>query len=370
VRPVLFAIVAMLASTSACGGDDAAAPEQVVIPPTPAPTPAPTPVDPLAFTPGPAARATAGISLPLGKCVNMGNMLEAPREGEWGRKIVDEDFTIIRNGGFASVRIPVRFYAFAAATPPYTIDPVFMARVRHVVDTAVAAGLNVIIDNHHHYPMFIDEVAEGPRFVSIWNQIGIAFADEPSSVWFELVNEPHGAMDNADLVAVFTPALQAIRTHNPTRPVIIGGKTSSIVTTLKDLEMPDDPYVVPTFHYYEPQAFTMQRVGSTTFPPGQTFGSNADAAELNANLQMVRDYMQRTGRVPFVGEFGAHDLGDIPVSDRARYYGVISSAMASIGVQSCAWAYTNTFKLRDGDQWLPGMLEALQTTTTLPAAPR
>jgi endoglucanase len=165
---------------------------------------------------------------------------------------------------------------------------------------------------------------------------------------------------------VLKPALTEVRATNPTRPVIVGGQNWSGIPSLATLQLPDDPYVVPTFHNYDPHAFTHQGASwSNPVPPlGRTFGSAQDYAELDANLQKVRDYIQRTGRVPFLGEYGVIDHAQVPLGDRVNYYRTITSAYASIGVQSCAWAYTNTFKLRDGDAWLPGMVEAIQTTTT------
>jgi endoglucanase len=47
-----------------------------------------------------------------------------------------------------------------------------------------------------------------------------------------------------------------------------------------------------------------------------------------------------------------------------RYYKTISAAFASVGVQSCAWGYRNSFPLRGHDDWLPGMIEAISTTTS------
>jgi endoglucanase len=242
-----------------------------------------------------------------------------------------------------------------------------MARVHHVVDAASAAGLNVILDMHNFDELFTDPSANTTRFAEMWRQIGVEFAGAPASVWFELTNEPHGALTNANLVATMTPALAAVRTTNPTRPVIVGGQDWSGVGSLATLALPSDPYVVPTIHTYDPFNFTHQ--GATwvtpTPPLGRVFGGTADYAELDANLQKVRDYIARTGRVPFVGEYGANDDPGVPLAQRVLYYGTITSAYASIGVQTCAWAYTNTFKLRDGSTWLPGMLDAIHTTTTL-----
>ncbi|MEP7006306.1 MAG: glycoside hydrolase family 5 protein [Sphingomonas bacterium] len=359
-----FNLVGVLAlCAAACGGSAMASNA-----PPPAPDPLPTPTSAMpVYVPVAAARPTAGIALPLGKCVNMGNHLEPPKEGEWGRAIADDDFTIIKAAGFATVRLPVRFSAHALAAVPYTIDAAFMARVHHVVDLATTAGLNIIIDLHNYDELFTDPDGNTARFAGLWKLVAADFAKAPTSVWFELSNEPHDKLTNKNLLAVFNPALVAIRLTNPTRPVIVGGEGYSGIGSLATLPMPADPNVVPTFHSYDPFMFTHQ--GATfikpTPPLGRTLGSPADIAELNGNLQAVRNFMTRTGRVPFMGEYGATDDPAVPVSARIKYYRMMTSAYASIGVQSCAWAYTNTFKLRDGRHWVPGLVEAIQTTTTL-----
>lgn len=335
--------------------------------PTPLPAPMPTPGSIASlYTPAAAARPTTGIALPLGKCVNMGNHLEPPNEGNWGRAIADDDFTIIKAAGFASVRLPVNFSGHAAMAAPYTIDATFMARVHHVVDLATAAGLNVIIEMHSYDGLYSDPNGNAARFTGLWKLVATDFASAPGGVWFELANEPHDHLTNANLLTIFNPALAAIRLTNPTRPVIVGGEGYSGIGSLASLQMPTDPNVVPTIHSYDPFMFTHQ--GATfikpTPPLGRSLGGAADIAELNGNLQAVKNYMTRTGRVPFLGEYGANDDPAIPVSERISYYGMMTAAYASIGVQSCAWAYTNTFKLRDGKHWIPGLVEAIRTTTT------
>ena len=349
------------------GGGGAAAP--ILSPtPTPAPTPTPSPT-PTATTyvPAAAARPTVGPQLPIGKCVNMGNMLEAPNEGEWGRAIADNDFTIIKTAGFNTVRIPVRWSAHAGAAAPYTIDAAFMARVKHVVGLAETADLGIILNVHHYQELFDTPDAHAVRFAELWKQIAIAFKDSSPKLWFELINEPNNRLNDGNLLAVLNPALANVRASNPTRPVIIGGQNWSGVGSLATLPLPNDPYLVPTFHTYDPFNFTHQ--GATWVSPtpalGRTFGSTADFAELDRNLQAVQTYMARTGRVPFIGEYGAIDVAGVPLSERIKYYETMTSAYASIGVQSCAWGYSNTFRLRDGANWLPGMLEAIKTTTTL-----
>ncbi len=368
-RGLMFASIVALC-TAGCGGGATATAAVTPAPapsPTSSPAPTPTPAPVATYTPAAAAVPATGIALPLGKCVNMTNHLEAPNEGEWGRTIAEDDFTIIKAAGFTSIRLPVRFSSHAATTAPFTIDAAFMARVRHVVDLATAAGLNVIIDLHNYDELMAAPDAHAVRFAALWKQIAATFAAAPATVWFELINEPNTNLTNAKLPAIITPALAEIRATNPTRPVIIGGEGWSGIASLATLPMPVDPYVVPTFHYYDPFAFTHQ--GATWVSPippiGRAFGGAADIAEIDRNLQTVRDYIARTGRVPFVGEYGANDIPEVPVSERINYYDTVTAAYASVGVQTCAWGYTNGFRLRDGDHWIPGMLAAIHTTTTL-----
>ncbi|WP_260043562.1 glycoside hydrolase family 5 protein [Novosphingobium mangrovi (ex Huang et al. 2023)] len=331
---------------------------------TPTPTPTPTPTQSFPYTPIAALTASVGPRLPLGKCVNMGNQLEAPNEGDLGRKIADSDFPFIKAGGFDTVRIPIRFSGHAATTAPYTIDSAFMSRVQHVVTTATNAGLNVIIDMHHYDEMNDDPTGQLDRFVSMWRQIATTFRNAPDTVWFELLNEPKNVLTNSNLLNFYNPALSAIRETNVTRSVIIGGGLTSNIQSLATLKMPNDPYVVPTFHYYDPFEFTHQ--GATfitpTPPVGVTFGSDTDYANLSADLNLVTDYYTRTGRVPFIGEYGAYE--DIPLDQRATYYGAVSHAFASIGIQSCAWSYVNTFQLRDSSGWITEITDLIATTTT------
>jgi endoglucanase len=317
------------------------------------------------FAPTPAARATTGIALPVGKCVNLGNMLEPPTEaGFGGRPFEDADAQRIRDRGFATVRLPVRFSGHAIGEAPYTIDPAFMARVHHVVRTNLDAGLNVILDLHHYEELFADPAAHRDRLAGLWRQVAAEFRDAPDRLWFELINEPHERLDRSNLIDTLAPALAAVRETNPTRPVIVGGENWSGVDSLATLELPDDPYVVPTFHYYEPFDFTHQGATWTTpVPPvtGRDFGSAADRAQLDAALGKVRTYQARTGRAPFVGEYGAYDR--IRTDQRADYYRTVSAAFASIGVQSCAWAYTNTFHLwRDQGGWIEEIVDGIATT--------
>lgn len=303
-------------------------------------------------------------SLPVGRCVNMGNSLETPWEGAWGGKKVDAaDFNRIAKAGFNTIRLPVRWAARAGDTPPYAIDPVFMARVKQAVGEARAAGLNIILDSHH-----FDELHKDPsdaniaKLAAMWTQIAAEFAGEPdASLWFEIENEPHDKFNDTNLLKVLSPALTEIRKTNPTRAVIIGGENWSGINSLKTLKLPDDPNIIPTFHYYDPFLFTHQ--GATWVDPsppmGREYGSEEDQKNLAADVQKTRDYIAQTGKTPFMGEFGANST--IPTAERVKYQKTVRVAFDAVGIGMCAWAYTNTFPLWDHDKkaWVPGMRDAM-----------
>ena len=297
----------------------------------------------------------------IGQCINLSNTLEAPKEGEWGPTLTDADFAIVKAAGFTTVRLPVRWSAHAGAQPPYTIDAALLARVHHLVDTASANGLRVILNLHNYYELDADPAANRARFAGLWRQIAASFADAPPTLWFELANEPHDKFDDWHLTTTLLPALRAVRETNPVRPVVIGGSGWSSVDSLATLSLPEDAHLVPTFHYYEPFTFTHQGAGWVTPTPpwGRAYGGAADAVRLEADVAKVRAYVARTGRVPLMGEYGAQDDARVPVAQRAAYYGAVHRAFAAIGVPGCAWGYRSGFRLRDGDRWVPGTIEAI-----------
>ena len=357
LRTLAIALAGLTAVS--CEGGSAGAPATGGAP-TPTPTAAPAP------TPTPSATPVlTQANTRIGACVNMGNHLEAPTEGDWGRPIAAGDFAEIAAQGFETVRLPVRFSNHAGTAPPYAIDAAFMARVEQVVDSARAAGLRVILDLHHYDDpqgsIFADPAGQTARFAALWRQIGERFRNKDAMVWFELLNEPHDRITHANLRAVLDPALREVRASNPTRPVVIGGESWSGINSLATIPLPDDPYLVVTFHYYDPFNFTHQGAPwvSPALPTGVPFPRGSDAAELAANVQKARDFIGRTGRPLFLGEYGAYE--GIPLGQRVTYYGTVHDAFAAAGVDGCAWAYTNTMPLRDPatGAWIAPLLDAI-----------
>lgn len=322
---------------------------------------APRPILAAPYTPAPARVPTTGATLKLGKCINLSNMLEAPTEGGWGRAFQDADMDRIRAKGFTGLRLPVRFSAHAGSAPPYTIDPAFLARVHHIVDLATARDIAVIVDMHHYEELFADPAAHAARFVALWRQVATSFKDAPASVYFEAINEPHDKLTAPVLKAMLPYVLAAIRETNPTRPVVIDGPMWASLDEMRPDYLPADANLVPTFHWYKPDNFGLDKATYMTPQVKKSWGDGADIAELNGGVAKAKAYMDATGRVPFMGEYGAFDAR--PADQRTRYYATVSAAFASAGVQSCAWGYDNTYNLfRDG-RWFDAAVDNIVTTT-------
>lgn len=319
--------------------------------------------------------AAANEPLPVGACINMGNSLEPPKELGWsGKKIEAADFARIKEAGFETIRLPVRWYNKSASTPPHAIDPEWMDRVATIVDQALAADLNVMLNDHHFEPLYADPKGHTQWLAALWTQISARFADYPEDrLWFEIENEPHNKITNANLMEVLDPALREIRKSNPTRPVIIGGEDWSSIDSLATLELPDDPNIHPTFHYYAPFKFTHQGaswIEEGLAPVGQRYGSRADAQTLQQDVAKLRAYMERTGLTPIMGEVGAYDK-HISLDQRVLYHTSVRKAFEPTGIGMCTWAYANTFPFFDieKEEWIPGMLGALGLAPEAPTPP-
>src|SRR3954452_16337228 len=76
---------------------------------------------------------TCNIAKSLGRGINLGNMLDAPREGDWGVKF-DPAYVDKVAGTFATVRLPVRWSNHAAPTVDAKIDEAFARHVDGIVD--------------------------------------------------------------------------------------------------------------------------------------------------------------------------------------------------------------------------------------------
>lgn len=307
-----------------------------------------------------AASARFANPFSVRRCMNLGNALEAPNEGEWGYSIREHDFQTLARAGFDTVRIPIRWSKHANHRPPYKIDPAFMTRVQTLVMQAQRAGLGVIIDIHHYEALTYHPAREQARFLGLWAQISTAFANAPANVYFEVLNEPKDKLHSAKLNTLYAKVLPIIRRTNPTRKVILGGYPWNSLESMEEVKWPKDKNLVATFHYYGPHKFTHQGAewSDPVMPTGVHWGSKADMVELDASFTRAKRFATASGMPVFIGEFGVIDK--VPVAERNHWVKIQRQAMEYYGFSWCAWDFSGAFKSYDTskERWLPGMLDA------------
>lgn len=304
-------------------------------------------------TPATAAYAAACA---LGRGVNLGNALDGPNEGEWGVSLNDDVFDRIKEAGFATMRLTVRWSNHAAATTPYTIDPAFMARVDYAVKSALDRGLYVVLDMHHYRQLdgdtrdagefaVADAVLED-RMVAMWQQIAEHFKDSSSKLLFEPYNEPHGRQTAAKWNALLARVLETVRVTNPTRLVVVGPVQWNNASALKDLVLPKDPNLIATIHNYEPFQFTHQGAdwvsGSSSWL-GTGCCDATQRAQIVAPLDIAARWSQATQIPVWVGEFGAYEKA--PAAARVAYTRFIRDEMEKRGMKWAYWEFASGFGL-------------------------
>ncbi len=295
------------------------------------------------------------------RCVNMGNALEAPNGAPWGRNYAKEDYQRIKQAGFDTVRIPVRWSDYTGPAPEYRIHPDFAELVDNNLKWALSSGLNVVL-NIHHYEEIMDEPAsQGARFRAIWDQISLRYSKLPANLWFEVLNEPHKNLKGSQMRAYQREAIEIIRQDNPTRIIMLGGEDWSGINSLGTNLSSDDPNVMYTFHYYDPFNFTHQQATwlGDDMPKGKRgWGSSEDRAELARAVEIATSFREATGKPVFLGEFGVNSPVDN--DERVKWAGAIKTAMEAEGIPWCLWAYGNTFALYSEENgWDQDMLSAL-----------
>ena len=300
----------------------------------------------------------------LGRGINLGNALEAPTEGEWGVTLKAEYFKAIKEAGFDTVRLPVRWSAHAAADAPYTIEPKFAARVDWAVDQALANRLNVILDFHNYDEMNSDPDDHLARLAGLWEQVAARYKDRPRTVYFELLNEPHARLTGARWNAAAVRVLAAVRKSNPTRPVIVGPGRWNGVGALDELELPENDHnLIVTVHYYDPFEFTHQGApwekGSEKWKGREWSGGDDERAAVRKALGRAATWGKAHGRPVFLGEFGAYQAADM--ASRARWTRCVAREAEKLGMSWAYWEFCSGFGAYDpkAEAWREALKSAL-----------
>nr|AEP40513.1 chimeric cellulase FnCel5A-TrCBM1-2 [synthetic construct] len=301
----------------------------------------------------------------IGHGINMGNALEAPVEGSWGVYIEDEYFKIIKERGFDSVRIPIRWSAHISEKYPYEIDKFFLDRVKHVVDVALKNDLVVIINCHHFEELYQAPDKYGPVLVEIWKQVAQAFKDYPDKLFFEIFNEPAQNLTPTKWNELYPKVLGEIRKTNPSRIVIIDVPNWSNYSYVRELKLVDDKNIIVSFHYYEPFNFTHQGAEwvSPTLPIGVKWeGKDWEVEQIRNHFKYVSEWAKKNNVPIFLGEFGAYSKADM--ESRVKWTKTVRRIAEEFGFSLAYWEFCAGFGLYD--RWTKTWIEPLTTSALGP----
>lgn len=313
----------------------------------------------------------------LGRGINLGNAWEsaggsgATADCGWNNCIEDGYFKIVKDAGFNSIRLPVRWPADAGRSEPYTLDAGRLSGVKADIDLAIAQGLAVIV-NIHHYMEMNNAAAnykkskdnydkEKARMLGIWAQVAKELDSYPDSLLvLEIFNEPHD-MDMEQLNDIMTSAYKVIRENAPGKTIMFESNGYSKFAQIKNLTMPDDGNVIVSGHYYEPYTITHQGHGYDCNNSLSGWTSSVVTSHFSDYVQSVMEAFPDVngGYIPMnVGEFGVSgqngsSCGGNGVSDelRAKWTDAVIVEAEKYGMSWHYWGFVGVGGFEAYDKW-------------------
>ena len=262
---------------------------------------------------------------------NLGNSLEAV----WGFTYpTAAPLYTAANAGFNAVRIPVA-WNFNATTnisggvTNYPINPAFMAKVKQTVDSAIAAGMYVVMNDHwdggwleNNIGTNVDPIINA-KMNSYWTQIATAFAGYDNHLLFAGANEPNvnSPAEMTTLMFHYQTFVNAVRS--------VGGNNTNRWLVLQSVSDPTWLNALPTdtvsnrimveYHNYTPSLFTIihddPSWGNSIYFWGAAYhysgnpSRNAtwgEEGDIDSFYQQLTDLYVNKGIPVMIGEFGAY----------------------------------------------------------------
>lgn len=308
---------------------------------------------------------------------NMGNALECPiGETGWGSAYTTQALIdSVKAAGFSTVRLPVAWFSHSD-TLTSVIDPIWMARVKTIVDYCIKDSLYVILNCHWDKGWLENRITKAhqatvnKRQRVYWTQIATAFKGYDEHLLFAGANEPN-ASDSVEMdilmsyYQTFVDAVRATGGNNTTRTLVVQGPSTDIEKTDRLMNtLPKDPAknrLMVEVHYYTPYQFCLMEKdtdwGRRFYYWGQENHSKTDSLR-NADWGEEADVEKFFNRmkVKFVhrnipvilGEFAAFQRHLSEPSDQnlhnasieAYYTQVVKSALEN-GITPICWDINN-----------------------------
>ncbi|MGA2172807.1 MAG: glycoside hydrolase family 5 protein [Sedimentisphaerales bacterium] len=306
------------------------------------------------------------INKMLGRGVNIGGALDGPTatEGEWGVTLREEYFQIIKDAGFNSVRLAIRWNARAAKEPPYTIDPNFFKRIDWAINNCLSRNIPVVLTTHHYDELYSDPNGQKDRFVAIWKQIAERYKDYPNILIFDPLMEALGKLDADKWNSLLKETIVTVRRSNPNRTIVICPAGLLCIDNLHLLELPkDDRNIIVSIFYYLPNEFTVQGAnwveGSEKWLGTKWTGSEDEKQRIAKAFDIAADWAKKNKRPIYLNEFGTYEKADM--ESRVRWTKCVAETAAARGFSLSYWEFCSGFGLYDSQtkSWRKGLLDAI-----------
>ena len=321
----------------------------------------------------------------LGQGTNLAHWLSQTRlEGEARRNFITEkDIAYIAELGFDHVRMPIDEKQMWDEQGKRDADA--FETLHDSIRWSLKHNMKVVVDLHilrsHHFnaeekPLWTDP-AEQEKFIDLWRDLSDALHGYPTdSVVYELMNEPV-ADDPDDWNRLVAKAFWAVRELEPKRTVMIGSNRWQGAETFDELEVPDDPHIILSYHFYEPFMFTHYKTswnfmkdytGEARYPgmilsqeqyealPEDLQGHLERFAGETFNKQVLTELMEKPlrrakelGLPLYCGEYGVFNTP--PPADRVRWLQDMLEIFEENNVSHANWNYKSDqfgFVGRDG----------------------
>ncbi len=287
-------------------------------------------------------------------------------------KYTKKDIENIKSLGCDVIRLPINLHYMTSGQPDYKVDTMLYHYLDQVITWTDELGLKLILDNHT-----IDganaKTVEVP-LMKIWPQIARHYKNAPTSVIYEILNEPN-TFAVADWAKIQKSVLDTIRTIDTLHTVIVTGADWGGIAGLTKLLPLADKKLIYSFHFYDPFLFTHQAatwaspslgdLGNVPFPYNASkmpacpvslkgtwvesglntsYKTDGTVAKLKSTIDQAINFGKKYNVKIFCGELGVYNAKS-PVADRANWYKAVTGYLTEKSVPWTMWDYQGGFGL-------------------------
>jgi aryl-phospho-beta-D-glucosidase BglC (GH1 family) len=304
--------------------------------------------------PARAATTVQAVAAAMQPGWNLGNTFDSTGADEtsWGNpRVTQELLAQVRAQGFKSIRIPVTWGQHTGAAPSYTIDPAYLARVRQVVDWALADGFYVMVNMHHDSWQWIANMATNhdpvlAQFTATYTQMAAAFRNEPATLLIEGPNEQDFTNASGDaqkytlmneLNSTVQRVVRASGGNNATRILVLptlwcNGDQTKLDALAATFTALNDPNVMATIHFYGYWPFSVNIAGGTTMD------SNV-VSDITGTFDRAYNTFISKGIPVIIGEYGLLKGGSAAIErgEQLKYNELFAYTARSRGAPTMLW---------------------------------